>query len=912
VSVDEIFEITKIDRWFLYKLRNLAEFEDRLQDGLTQELYEEGKKLGYPDDALCALSGAPSIRVAGIFHRDPVYKMVDTCAAEFAATTPYFYSTFDAVCDSRAFPRSGKPVIIVLGSGPIRIGQGIEFDYSSVHCVWTLKELGYDVVIVNNNPETVSTDYDTADRLYFEPLTPEDVMSIIKVEKPVGVVVAFGGQTAIALTKYLDDHGIKILGTSAKSIDTAEDRERFDALLEKYDIKRPKGTAVYTLDGALRTAQKLGYPVLLRPSYVIGGQNMKIVHDDHEVEVYMNKILAQGIDNPVLVDKYMQGTELEVDVISDGTDILIPGVMQHVERAGVHSGDSIAVYPPYNLNDKMMDIIVDTSTKLALDLGTQGLVNIQYLIYQNELYVIEVNPRASRTVPYISKVTGVPMVELASRVMLGEPLKKMGYGTGLYRTPPYVAVKVPVFSFEKLMDANSYLGPEMKSTGEVLGVGKNLNEALFKGLTAAGRKLVAPDAFHDVGVFLSVDKYDNLETVSLAKKLDDLGFKLYATSETAEHIAHLGTDVEDLGTDISEKNRDKVFKLMEEGKVSFLVYTGALMDDTVDDYIALSRKALLLNIPCFTSLDTAMATADIIASRFSQQNTELIDINHMRRTKQVLEFSKMQATGDDYIFIENFKGEIECPESLALQMCDRHYGIGADGMVLIEKSEVADAKMRIFNRDGSEGKMAGNSIRSVAKYLFDNGYVFTEDMTVETVSGVRAMHLFTRDGRVNYVEVDMGKADLRAASLPTTFEDDIILNKAIMLGGREYNITCCSIGNPHCVVFCDRVDPIDLSVVGPRFEYAEFFPDRINTEFVRVVNDTTLKVRVYERGNGETMACGTGACAAVVAACENGYCRRGDDITVKLPGGDLIVNYTEERVTLSGNTALVFKGMYQY
>ncbi|MBQ1706571.1 MAG: carbamoyl-phosphate synthase large subunit, partial [Clostridia bacterium] len=835
-----------------------------------------------------------------------------TCAAEFAATTPYFYSTYDKHCESRTFQRSGKPTVMVLGSGPIRIGQGIEFDYSSVHCVWTLKELGYDVVIVNNNPETVSTDYDTADRLYFEPLTPEDVMSIIKVEKPVGVVVAFGGQTAIALTKYLDDHGIKILGTSAKSIDTAEDRERFDALLEKYDIKRPKGTAVYTLDGALRTAQKLGYPVLLRPSYVIGGQNMKIVHDDHEVEVYMNKILDQGIDNPVLVDKYMQGTELEVDVISDGKDILIPGVMQHVERAGVHSGDSIAVYPPYNLNDKMMDVIVDTSTKLALDLGTQGLVNIQYLIYQNELYVIEVNPRASRTVPYISKVTGVPMVELASRVMLGEPLKTMGYGTGLYRTPPYVAVKVPVFSFEKLMDANSYLGPEMKSTGEVLGVGKNLNEALFKGLTAAGRKLTVPDAFHDVGVFLSVDKYDNLESVSLAKKLDDLGFKLYATTETAEHIAHLGTDVEDLGADISEKNRDKIFKLMEDGKISFLVYTGALMDDTVDDYIALSRKALLQNIPCFTSLDTAMATADIIASRFSQQNTELVDINHMRRTKQVLEFSKMQATGDDYIFIENFNGEIECPESLALQMCDRHYGIGADGMVLIEKSEVADAKMRIFNRDGSEGKMAGNSIRSVAKYLFDNGYVFTEDMTVETVSGVRAMHLFTRDGRVNYVEVDMGPADLRAASLPTTFEDDIILNKAVMIGGQEYNITCCSIGNPHCVVFCDRVDPIDLSVVGPQFEYAEFFPDRINTEFVRVVNDTTLKVRVYERGNGETMACGTGACAAVIAACENGYCRRGEDITVKLPGGDLIVNYTEERVTLSGNTALVFKGMYQY
>ena len=912
VSVDEIHAITMIDRWFLGKLLHLVDYEARLADGLTQALYDEGKQLGYPDDALCTLSGAPSLKVAGIAPRHMVYKMVDTCAAEFAATTPYFYSTYDKTCESRTFERSGKPTVMVLGSGPIRIGQGIEFDYSSVHCVWTLKEMGYDVVIVNNNPETVSTDYDTADRLYFEPLTPEDVMNIINVEKPVGVVVAFGGQTAIALTKFLDDNGVKILGTSAKSIDTAEDRERFDALLEKYGIKRPKGMAVESLDWALRAAQRLGYPVLLRPSYVIGGQNMKIVHDDYEVEVYMNKILAQGIDNPVLVDKYMQGTELEVDVISDGTDILIPGIMQHVERAGVHSGDSIAVYPPYNLNDKMIEVIVDTSAKLALDLGTQGLVNIQYLIYQNELYVIEVNPRASRTVPYISKVTGVPMVELASKVMLGEPLKKLGYGTGLYRTPPYVAVKVPVFSFEKLMDANSYLGPEMKSTGEVLGVGKNLNEALYKGLTAAGRQLKVPNVSGDVGVFLSVDKYDNVESVALAKKLDDLGFKLYATSETAEHIAHLGTDVTDLGPDIGEKNREKLFQLMEDGAISFVVYTGALLDDSVDDYIALSRRALLLGIPCFTSLDTALATADIIASRFSQQNTELVDINHMRRMKQVLEFSKMQATGDDYIFIENFKGEITCPESLALQMCDRHYGIGADGMVLIEKSEEADAKMRIFNRDGTEGKMAGNSIRSVAKYLFDNGYVFTEDMTVETAAGIKKMHLYTRDGRVNYVEVDMGKADLSAASLPTTLDDDRILNKAVMIGDEEYNITCCSIGNPHCVVFCDRVDPIDLSKVGPLFENSPLFPDRINTEFVRVVDSNTLKVRVYERGNGETMACGTGACGAVIAACENGYCRKGEDITVKLPGGDLIVNYTEERVTLAGDTSLVFKGMYQY
>ena len=335
----------------------------------------------------------------------------------------------------------------------------------------------------------------------------------------------------------------------------------------------------------------------------------------------------------------------------------------------------------------------------------------------------------------------------------------------------------------------------MKSTGEVLGVGKNLNEALYKGLTAAGRHIKVPNVSGDVGVFISVDKYDNLESVSLAKKLDDLGFKIYATTETAEHIAHLGTDVTVLGPDIGKDNREKLFQLMEEGSISFLVYTGALMDDSVNDYIALSRRALLLNIPCFTSLDTAMATADIIASRYSQQNTELVDINHMRRTKQVLEFSKMQATGDDYIFIENFKNEITCPESLALAMCDRHYGIGADGMVLIESSEAADAKMRIFNRDGSEGKMAGNSIRSVAKYLYDNGYAFSEDLTVETAAGIKKMHLYTRDGRVNYVEVDMGKADLSAAALPTTLEDEQIMNKAVTIGGKEYQISCCSIRN---------------------------------------------------------------------------------------------------------------------
>ncbi|MCM1544891.1 MAG: carbamoyl-phosphate synthase large subunit, partial [Ruminococcus sp.] len=458
MSVEKISKITRIDKWFIAKLKNLADFELEISGkSITAQQYHKAKTLGYTDKALASLCSFDAS-----WHENASYKMVDTCATEFYASTPYFYSSHDKVCESRRYERSGKPVVMVLGSGPIRIGQGIEFDYSSVHCVWTLKELGYDVVIVNNNPETVSTDYDTADRLYFEPLCEEDVMNIIEVENPIGVVVAFGGQTAIKLTKFLDDSGVKILGTSQDGIDTAEDRERFDALLEKFSIRRPQGFGVMTLDEALEAANKLTYPVLLRPSYVIGGQNMQIVHNDIEVERYMNKILSTGIDNPVLVDKYMSGTEIEVDVISDGKDVLIPGIMQHVERAGVHSGDSIAVYPPFSLSDEMTKTVTECSEKLALSLGTKGLVNIQYLIYENELYVIEVNPRASRTIPYISKVTDVPMVDLATRVMTGSALADLGYGTGLYQAPPYSAVKVPVFSFEKLTDVNSYLGPEMK------------------------------------------------------------------------------------------------------------------------------------------------------------------------------------------------------------------------------------------------------------------------------------------------------------------------------------------------------------------------------------------------------------------------------------------------------------------
>ena len=595
VTVEEIHAVTRIDEWFLEKLRGMAEFENRIsREGLGEGDYLRAKKLGYTDGALRRITGA-----AALPGRPFGYKMVDTCAAEFDAETPYFYSTCDDACEARAFPRSGKPVVIVLGSGPIRIGQGIEFDYSSVHCVWTLQELGYDVVIINNNPETVSTDYDTADRLYFEPLCPEDVLNVIRVENPVGVVVAFGGQTAIKLTKFLDGQGIPILGTSAEGIDIAEDRARFDALLEKLGVRRPLGAGVRTAEEALAAAERLGYPVLLRPSYVIGGQNMIIARTPEDTARYMAVILAGGIENPVLVDKYMPGTELEVDVISDGEDVLIPGIMEHIERAGIHSGDSIAVYPPYNLTDKYLRRICSVSTRLALALGTRGLVNIQYLIFADELYVIEVNPRASRTVPYISKVTGVPMADLASRVMVGERVRDLGFGTGLYRTPPYTAVKVPVFSFEKLNDANSILGPEMKSTGEALGIGRTLAEALYKGLTAAGFTVPAPNRRRGAGVLISVEENDYQEVLSLAKRFSDLGMKVYATTGTAAAIARMGIAATAV-KNVTESG--EIVSLMRSGRLSYILYTGAVKDATMGDYTALHRLAMQLGIPCLAIL----------------------------------------------------------------------------------------------------------------------------------------------------------------------------------------------------------------------------------------------------------------------------------------------------------------------
>ena len=904
VSVDEIFGITRIDRWFLHKLKNMADFELALgRDGLTAEHYETGKRLGYPDDTLRRLSGAADLPVPA---KTAVYKMVDTCGAEFDAETPYFYSSFDRFCESRAFPRSGRPVIMVLGSGPIRIGQGIEFDYSSVHCVWTLKELGYDVVIVNNNPETVSTDYDTADRLYFEPLFPEDVMHIIAVEKPVGVVVAFGRQTAIKLTQFLDSQGIPILGTSAESIDMAEDRERFDELLERFHIKRPQGRGVTGMEEALSTARELGYPVLLRPSYVIGGQNMVIAHNDEDVRTYMEVILSGKIENPVLVDQYLMGKELEVDVISDGKDVLIPGVMQHIERTGVHSGDSIAVYPPFSIGDKMLKTIIDCSEKLALSLKTRGLINIQYLIYQGELYVIEVNPRASRTVPYISKVTGVPMVDLATRVMVGQPLAALGYGTGLYQKPPYVAVKVPVFSFEKITDANAALSPEMKSTGEVLGLGKNMQEALFKGLVSAGYKVEKESRG---GVLISVNHRDQPEIVNIARKLDEMGYKLYATEGTAHEIAQLGTDVEVVG----KLGRDnKVFEMLEGGEIDYVILTGSTEPGYIRDFIHLNHRCVQLGIPCLTSLDTAGALADILASRYNQRNTELVDICHLRTERQRLKFAKMQTCGNDYIFLENFDGSITCPESLCVSFCDRHYGVGADGIILMERSQVADAKMRMFNSDGSEGKMAGNALRCMGKYLYDFGIVRKEELAIETGSGIKTVSLYTSDGKVTSACVDMGRATLDTEALRFSIPEKTVVNYPVRIAGRPYSITCVDMGNPHCVVFCPRVDAVDVEFIGPRFEHAPYFPERTNTEFIRVVNPNTIKMRVWERGSGETLACGTGACAAVVAAVANGFCSKGSDVTVRVKGGDLVVHYTDETVTLTGDAKLVYTGEAEY
>ena len=619
MTVEDVHEITQIDRWFLWKIEKIA----------RQGLKFEPKS----------------------------FKMVDTCAGEFNAETPYFYSTTEGENEAELFLKKRrestqgvfatseasfernsptKGTIVVLGSGPIRIGQGIEFDYASVQCVWALKKLGYEVAIINNNPETVSTDFDTADRLYFEPLTPDDVMNVIRTEKPIGVVVAFGGQTAINLTKFLSEQGIQIFGTSADAIDLAEDRERFEELCDRLKIARPRGMTVFTEVDALEAAARIGYPVLLRPSYVLGGQNMIIAHTSADVKEYMAIILNQKIENPVLIDKYMEGLELEVDCICDGENVLIPGIMQHVERTGIHSGDSIATYPDWDISPEMREKIIRQSTDLALELKTKGIVNIQYLIYKGidgkeDLYIIEANPRSSRTVPYISKVTGVPMVELATRAMMGEKISDMGFGTGLYRKPDYFAVKVPVFSFEKLNDVDTALGPEMKSTGEVLGIAKTRIEALYKGMMAAKIKLIRPETSDNSnpnsrpGFLFSVRKTDLPELPSIAKKFHELGFALYGTEGNAHTIAASGIPVTRVNK-VHENHIDNIMTLLDSGKISYVLSTSAKGRNPDAESVKFRRHAVEKDIECLTAIDTANAIAECLFSNFTEDNVSLVDI----------------------------------------------------------------------------------------------------------------------------------------------------------------------------------------------------------------------------------------------------------------------------------------------
>ena len=938
---EEIYAITKIDWWFLDKFQNIVNNEHFLEDvkngkaELTLEKYKELKEAGFPDKLIQDVSGvtitgalgnlkeaeeaAKLVKEGKLAHIPSSFKLVSTCTGRFESDSPYFYSAYNCENESADYlknlkNRSSKGTIVVLGSGPIRIGQGIEFDYASVQCVWNLKKLGYEVAIINNNPETVSTDFDTADRLYFEPLTPEDVMGVINTEKPIGVVVAFGGQTAIKLTKFLDSQGIQILGTSANSIDLAEDRERFEELCEKLNINRPKGLTIFTCEEALEATKKLGYPVLLRPSYVLGGQNMIVAFNDDDVKEYMKIILAQGIENPVLIDQYMMGIELEVDGICDGEDVLIPGIMEHIERTGIHSGDSIAVYPSWNLNDVLREKIIKQSQDLALKLGTKGLVNIQYLIYNNDLYIIEVNPRSSRTVPYISKVTGVPMVELATRAMLGEKIKDMGYGTGLYRIPPYFAVKVPVFSFEKLMDVDTHLGPEMKSTGEVLGLAATREEAIFKGLLAAGYTMK-----RNGGVLFSVRKTDKYELPELAKKFYDMGFKLYATEGNAKTISDFGMEVE-IVNKIHENSEDNLLTLLDTGKIDYVISTSAKGRDPRADSVKMRRHAVERDIPCLTSLDTANAIADCLASNYDVNNVELVDINDLRTSREKLHFYKMECTGNDFILVDTSEQPVSNPAGIAVRMCNRRTGIGADSLIFVEKSDKADAAMRFYNQDGTEVNMSGNGLRAVAKYLFDNNVNGiadnhnptepTAEITVETQNGVKNLTIYKLNGKVSAVSVDMGKPEFAPEKLPTTLEakDGKIVNVPLTVNGMNYDVTCLSVGNPHCVVFCGFVDKVNVEIIGPMFENDSVFPKRINTEFVRVVGRNELKMRTWERGNGETPACGTGACAAAIAAVLNGYCPMNEDITVNVRGGKLSVKYTEDTVYLTGGAELLYKG----
>ena len=605
VSYDHIYEITKIDRWFIDKLAILVEMEQHLKsEELTVDLLKEAKRIEFPDNVIAELTGKTEEEIKQMRYTNGIvaaYKMVDTCAAEFAAETPYYYSVYGS--ENEAAETTPQKKVLVLGSGPIRIGQGIEFDFCSVHCTWAFAKEGWETVIINNNPETVSTDFDIADKLYFEPLTAEDVESIVNIEKPDGAVVQFGGQTAIKLTEALMKMGVPILGTKAEDVDAAEDRELFDEILEKTHIPRAAGGTVFTAEEAKEVANRLGYPVLVRPSYVLGGQGMKIAFNDEEIEEFIGIINRIAQDHPILVDKYLQGKEIEVDAVCDGTDILIPGIMEHIERTGVHSGDSISVYPAPTISDKVKDTIVEYTKRLAQALHVVGLINIQFIAMNEEVYVIEVNPRSSRTVPYISKVTGIPIVDLATKVIIGNTIRGLGYEPGLAPVADYIAIKMPVFSFEKLRGAEISLGPEMKSTGECLGIAKTFNEALYKAFLGAGVQLPKYKQ-----MIMTVKDADKPEAVGVAKRFEALGYKIYATRSTAKYLQEHGVNA--LRVNKISQESPNVMDLILGHKIDLVIDTPTQGNgDKTRDGFLIRRNAIETGVYCITAMDTANALA---------------------------------------------------------------------------------------------------------------------------------------------------------------------------------------------------------------------------------------------------------------------------------------------------------------
>lgn len=621
ISYDEIHDMTMIDHWFIDKIAILVEMEERLEkEELTVDLLREAKRIEFPDNVIARLTGKEEREIRDLRYANGItaaFKMVDTCAAEFAAETPYYYSCFGS--ENEAVKTSGRKKVLVLGSGPIRIGQGIEFDYCSVHCTWAFSKEGYETIIVNNNPETVSTDFDIADKLYFEPLTPEDVESIVRLEQPDGAVVQFGGQTAIKLTESLMKMGVPILGTKAEDVDAAEDRELFDKILEQTKIPRAAGGTVFTAEEAKEVANRLGYPVLVRPSYVLGGQGMQIAYSDQEIEEFMEIINRIAQDHPILVDKYLQGKEIEVDAVCDGTDILIPGIMEHIERTGVHSGDSISVYPAPTISSEVKEKIVEYTRRLARALHVVGLINIQFIAMDEEVYVIEVNPRSSRTVPYISKVTGIPIVDLATQVIIGNTLKGMGYPVGLAPEAEYVAIKMPVFSFEKLRGAEISLGPEMKSTGECLGIGKTFDEALYKAFLGAG--VVLPKYKQ---MIMTVKDADKPESVDIAKRFEALGYKIYATRSTAKYLKGHGVEARRINK-ISQESPN-VMDLILGHKIDLVIDTPTQGRDKSRDGFLIRRNAIETGVYCITAMDTANALARSLEHADSTEKLNLIDI----------------------------------------------------------------------------------------------------------------------------------------------------------------------------------------------------------------------------------------------------------------------------------------------